>query len=251
LISTKKLSLFILLLLSLNTFAGLKDVYRYRWLDPKKEVFVLQDKMHENDGRFYISAGYADHRLSEFQSAATINGTLGYYFSEEWAIEGFYNHFLNSNNAAYKAVVTQTSTGSGGTSNIVLPHVVRWDNMMGANLLYTPFYGKINTFNLIFYVDLSFGLGASWNTYSHNTTAATSTLKDAYETDSTVSVNWKFQFKWHLTDNIKIKFDFVNYLASLPSLDFKGFNTGGSGTHEETTEIIRSYDLLASVGFMF
>ena len=121
---------------------------------------------------------------------------------------------------------------------------------MGANILYSPFYGKINTFNLIFYVDLSFGLGASWNKYSHNTTAATTTLKDSYETDSTVSVNWKFQFMWHVTNNIKIKFDFVNYFASLPSLNFKGFNTG-TATHEETTELIRSYDLLASVGFMF
>ncbi len=236
----------------MNTFAGLKDVYKYRWLDPKKEVFVLQDKMHENEGRFFISAGFLDHKLSEFQSVTGINGTAGYYFSEEWAVEGFYNHYMNSNNGAYKAVLTQTNTGGGGTTNIVLPHVVRWDNMMGLNVLYTPFYGKINTFNLIFYIDLGFGLGASWNKYSHNTAATQANLKkDAYESDSTISYNWKFQFKWHITKTIKFKFDFVNYLATIPSLDFNGFQAGGTGSHTESTEFVRSYDLLASIGFMF
>ncbi len=252
-ISTKKLSLVTILFISLNTFAGLKDVYKYRWLDPKKEVFVLQDKIHENEGRFFISAGFGDHKLSEFQNVTMLNGTLGYYFSEEWAIEAFYHHYMSSENGAYNAVFRQTSLNtSGGQSNIVLPHVVRWDNMMGANVLYTPFYGKINTFNLIFYVDLGFGLGASWNKYSHNTKAATNNLSDTYETDSTVSFNWKFQFKWHLTDNIKIKLDFINYLATIPSLDFNNVATSStSSSHTETTEFVRSYDIIGSIGFMF
>ncbi len=250
-ISTKILSLLIFIF-SLNAFSGLKDVYKFRWLDKKKKVFVLQDKMHENAKRFYISVGYGPGKLSEFQATSTLNATAGYYFSEEWAFEAFYNHGLNSNNGAYDAVVRQTSGGTGGRT--VLPHVQRYNNQIGGYLLWSPFYGKINTFNLIFYVDLSFGLGVSMNNYSHNTNATiqsgqsgTTQILDSYEDDSAISLNAKFQFMWHMTRHWKFKFDYANYFASIQSLDFQGAGKG----HKKADEIIGAHDLLFSIGYMF
>ncbi len=249
--TSTKLICFLLCIFSLNVFSGLKDVYKYRWLDKKKKVFVLQDKMHENEKRFYLSVGWAPSRLSEFQASSNINATLGYYFKEEWAFEAFYNHGMNSENGAYDAVVRQTSSGSGGRT--VLPHVQRYNSMMGGYILWSPFYGKINTFNLIFHLDLSFGLGASLNNYSHNTSAtkqsgtSTSSITDSYEDDSNISINGKFQFMWHINNNWKFKFDYANYFGTLPSLDYQGPTKG----HIETTEFIRAYDLIFSIGYMF
>jgi len=249
----KILSIYIKLFITLSFFgstflyAGQKDIYNFKWLDQSKKVYVLQDKIHENKGRVYLNVGYGSSELSKFNSTTNLHGNLGVYMGEEWALEGFFSNYTNKNNDAYEAINVQIKEQTGRD---VFPHVVKIKQMYGLNLMYSPFYGKINTFNKIFYLDWSFGIGGAMSKYEHNTEliqAALGTFStDTYEDGSAISGLLKTQLRWHLNKTFKVNLDFVNYFTKLPDLE----NLGGSFFNEKE-KFIRSYDIMISAGLMF
>jgi hypothetical protein len=126
------------------------SLYDFLWLDPDKSVYVLQHKVYEKNHSFYFDLSYLSNGSSEFQSSRGWGVKFGYFFKEEWAVELSYATYSNSDNAAYQNV-----TQINGTE----PFVRRVNGLMGVNLILSPFYGKINTFNKIIYFDWSFGVG--------------------------------------------------------------------------------------------
>ena len=132
-------TLLLLLLFTLNTAsAGDKDLYDFLWLDPDKSVYVLQNKIYEKNKSIYMDLGLVSSMTSTFQDTVGGQLKLGYYFHEEWAIEANYMQYANSNNTTFESAKIV-----GG----VEPFVRRPLSSTSLFLIWSPFYGKINTFN--------------------------------------------------------------------------------------------------------
>jgi hypothetical protein len=92
------IALGLMLIFSKNTHAGEKSLYDFLWLDPDKKVYVLQNKLYKKEKSFYFDLGYISNFTSKFQDTQGLSLKGGYYFHEEWGIEGFYHSYSNTNN---------------------------------------------------------------------------------------------------------------------------------------------------------
>src|SRR5690606_30883158 len=102
----KKTTTFLMLwvLFASNGRASEQDLYDFLWLDPDKEVYVLQNKLYPKYQTFYFDIGYLIGLSNEFQDTNGIQLKGGYYFHEEWAVELQYMQYSNSDNSAYKNI---------------------------------------------------------------------------------------------------------------------------------------------------
>src|SRR5690606_17469085 len=125
---------------------------------------------------FYFDIGYLIGLSNEFQDTNGIQLKGGYYFHEEWAVELQYMQYSNSDNSAYKniQIINQSE-----------PFVRRFKNDKSIYLIWSPFYGKINTFNKIVYFDWSLGVGIGQATTENNLKSVTDTnAPSAYEEET-------------------------------------------------------------------
>src|SRR5690606_16951141 len=154
----KLLVVMLTLIVSTLAIADEKSLYNFSWLDKDKEIYVLQNRKFRKDGKLYVG-GTAAYNLSQ-NFLTAYGGTLraGYFFSEDWGIEFLYGKNTNSENDTAKGVKEQGS----------VPFYRQIDSFMGAMLMWSPFYSKINTFNRIFYFDWMFGAGVGSITTKDN-----------------------------------------------------------------------------------
>jgi outer membrane beta-barrel protein len=192
-----------------------KDLYDFLWLDPDKKVYVLQNKVHKKAKTFYLNAGYGTGLSSNFQDTSMIHTNFGYYFNEEWAIEGLYTKYSNSNNEAFDNLQKLNSS---------VPFIRKTKSNYGVLAKWSPFYGKINTFNKIFYFDWSFGLGyGKLKTESNATTVAVTSISNTYKDEDYGTIIAKTGLSFHATKNIHLGLDllFNNYKAPGPTVSGK------------------------------
>lgn len=175
------------------TSAGEENLYDFQWLDPDKAVYVLQNKLHPKEHTFYMDAGYVTNMTSAFQDTKGIMVNGGYHFHEEWAVEALYLGYTNNKNENYQNV--EDLNGS-------VPFVRKPTRTLGAGLLWSPFYGKINTFNKIVYFDWSFGAGiAQVKTQSNLKSLNNSTVSDHYSSESYTGGYLRSTVKFHVNQN--------------------------------------------------
>lgn len=230
-----KLLLILLLALSAKTYAAEKDLYDFMWLDPDKKVYVLQNKVHKKEGKFYVNLGYGNGLSSTFQDTSLLHGNAGYYITEEWAIEGLYTKYSNKNNDNFENI--QRING-------VVPFLRRPLSNYGVIAKWSPFYGKINTFNKIFYFDWSFGAGlGKINNESNATTVSNTSIANTYSKESETSIIAKTQLQFHASKNVQIGFDLImnNYKAPGPTIN------GRAGADK----LRNTYDGMITIGFSF
>lgn len=216
-------------------FAAESDTYNFSWLDPDKEVYVLQNRKFRKNGRAYINAGGGITTSGAFVSAKNIQGRAGYFFKEEWGFEFLYSMNSGSENETAKSVRNEGSSGSVPFRRIV-------DKYYGAMILWSPFYSKINTFNTVVYVDWIFGLGYASLTETNNrdefVTGATSATPTQ---ESHGGLMWQAAMKFYLNENwdIRVNLATVHYKAQKASVAASedGWNT--------------NYDLSATLGYSF
>jgi outer membrane beta-barrel protein len=112
---------------------------------------------------------------------------------------------------------------------------------MGALAIWSPFYGKVNTFNRIFYFDWSFGLGiASLDTESNINTVAVRNAPNRYDSASYTALAYKTNFKFHISRNKNI------------SLELRNFNYKAPGPINPKKDEVRSnWDVLIGFGVKF
>lgn len=215
--------------------ASENDLYDFLWLDPDKKVYVLQNKVYEKKNTFYANVGYLMGLNAPFQDTSGVNVSAGFYFHEEWAFEVLGNFYSNSNNENYENL--ERINGS-------VPFVRRVDSLYGGLVVWSPFYGKINTFNKIFYFDWSFGAGlGSMTTESNAKTAAIPDEAAEFQSESYGAGIVKTSLRFHATENIHVNIEYMrsHYKAPGPTVD----NIPGQ-------EKIRAHsDLIFSVGFSF
>ena len=192
-----------MLVISVNSFAGEKDLYEFLWLDPDKSVYVLQNKVHEKDKSFYVDLGYAANQTSNFQDTAGAQLRAGYFFKEEWAVEFQYMQWTNSDNTAFESV---------GAVNGAEPFVVRPVSSASVFLVWSPFYGKINTFNEIYYFDWSFGVGTGQFNIESSLDSNVENPNDpnVYKDETLVPVQLKTNVKFHINKRVHLGVEFLN-----------------------------------------
>ena len=128
------------LIMSSVVIANEKSLYNFSWLDNDKEIYVLQNRKFRKDGNVYIGGTGAFNLSQNFLDAYGGTVRAGYFFSEDWGLEFIYGKNTNKENDTARGVREQGS----------VPFYRQIDSFMGAMLMWSPFYSKINTFNKIF-----------------------------------------------------------------------------------------------------
>lgn len=190
-----------------------KDLYDFMWLDPDKKVYVLQNKVHKKDKTVYLNLGYGMGLSSNFQDTSLVHTNAGFNFTEEWAVELLYTKYSNSDNEAIENL--KRLNGS-------IPFIRKTDSNFGLLAKWSPFYGKINTFNKIFYFDWNLGLGVGkLNTSSNAKSVANQAQANTYTDEKYTSVIAKTGLSFHATKNIHIGVDLImnNYKAPGPTIN--------------------------------
>lgn len=191
-----------------SSYAGEESTYDFLWLDPDKAVYVLQNKIHKKENTLYMDVGYLANLTSTFQDTRGIAVKAGYYFHEEWAVEAMYLGYQNTNNDNFRNVQLL---------NEGFPFVRRPERTTGVGIVWSPFYGKINTFNKIVYFDWSFGAGVAQVTTKSNLKSVTvSSSKDIYASENNTGAYLKSAMKFHINQNWHVGVEWVGTYYQAP-----------------------------------
>lgn len=218
-----------------NVKAAESDVYGFSWLDPDKEVYVLQNRKFRKAGRMYVNAGAGITTSGTYVDSMNIQGRLGFFMSEEFGLEVVYSKNDAKDSDTFKALMQKTQNQPSYT-----PFVRKINDYIGAMVLWSPFYSKINTFNSIIYADYILGLGISKINQTNNKKAMTSNGTDTTLTDeSNTGIMWQFGMKFYLNEHWSIKPDFT-------AIHYQSENSSGTGK-----TLNSNYDLTLSLGYTF
>lgn len=222
---------FIALISTHKVHAGEKSLYDFLWLDPDKKVYVLQNKLYKKEYKGYFDVGYLSNFSSKFQDTYGVAAKTGFYFHEEWAVEAFYNSYTNLNNDDFRNV---------RLINQQEPFIRRLNSSYGANLIWSPFYGKINTFNQIIYFDWAFGAGvAQIEGESNLKSVKLGDVKTFFKNERFTGAVLKTNLKFHLTENWHISAEYMNTYYQ------------AAGPRSPTKKLRTNTDVILAVGFSF
>lgn len=133
------------------------DEFSFKWLDPEKKVYVLQNRRYLKTQKLYLSLMGGTGLSSAYRTVYSLDPRVSYYFSEALGLEFFYSKESNTANNNYKALLN--SRGTSASNPLSLPVVREIDSYYGMTLQWVPWYAKINVFNVILYFDWYFGGG--------------------------------------------------------------------------------------------
>lgn len=187
------------------SFSAEGDTYSFTWLDPDKEVYVLQNRKYRKKGRFHASLGGGVTTSGSFVDGTNLQVRGGYFFKEEWGFELLYSKNAGEENTDAAAVRNTTAAGSTPFRQIV-------NYYMGAMLLWSPFYTKINTFNSIIYMDYIFGLGIGKIEESNNRLELQNTINKTETVEEHNAFLWSFGMKFYVNDSFSIRPDFTGVI---------------------------------------
>src|SRR5690606_33969496 len=199
----------------------------------------LQNRKFRKDGKLYIG-GTAAYNLSQnFLTAYGGTFRAGYFFSEDWGIEFLYGTNTNSENDTAKGVKEQGS----------VPFYRQIDSFMGAMLMWSPFYSKINTFNRIFYFDWMFGAGVGSITTKDNRNKFDTTAPNQNEltTESTIGALWNTGFRFYINENWSLRLDMTGQVYKAD----KSKRAGSTGPASKASKLNNEYDISVGVNYAF
>jgi outer membrane beta-barrel protein len=216
-------------------FSSENSVYNFSWLDPDKEVYVLQNRVFRKDGRLVFNLGYGITTSGPFVDSKSIQVRGGYFFGEEIGIEFLYAKNNGKENANALAVRNPGKAGTAPFRRIV-------DNYSAGMILWSPFYTKVNTFNKIFYLDWIFGLGFAKLSESNNLNEInTNGINLTEKNEEHTGLIWEVGILTYLSQNWGFRLDLttVHYNAN-------EFSTAGT-----SKEMVTNWDLTFSLTYLF
>jgi outer membrane beta-barrel protein len=128
------------------------DEYAFSWLDPDKNVYVLQNRKFRKARRFAVFASGGINLNNPYRSEYPLMPKVGYWFTEQFGVELFYTHVFSSESSNLTALKKVSASA--------LPFVRQQRSYYGALFSYTPWYAKMNFFNKILYFDWAVTAGA-------------------------------------------------------------------------------------------
>ncbi len=219
-----------------EAYADSDLTYNFSWLDPDKEVFVLQNRRFRKAGRLHLNAGAGITTSGAFVDSTTIQIRGGFFFKEEWGAE-----FIYAKNSGKENTTAETLRNNGGAGSIPFRRIV--DNYMGGMILWAPFYSKLNTFNSIIYLDWIIGLGyAKLEETNNKDEFLTGAISLDPITESHNGPMWNLGTKFFINDRFNLRLD-------LTTIHYKA-TTASNGADEESSWNT-NYDLAVSFGINF
>lgn len=232
----KKLMLLICaFLISITVWANEKSLYEFGWLDNDKEIYVLQNRRYRKVGKTYIGALGVKTTSGAFIDAYGATVRAGYFFREDWGIEGVFGKSSGSKNDAAKGVEDVQSQA----------FYRKVDTYMGAMAMWSPFYSKINTFNKVFYYDWMFGLGLASVKLMDNRNQFNST-SNSLTSSNALGMMWNTGLRVYINDNWSLRIDFTGIHAKP-----KNEKIEESGNTVTTSSIFSNYDLGVGLNYTF
>jgi outer membrane beta-barrel protein len=223
-------------LISSYCYAAEDSLYNFSWLDPDKEVYVLQNRKYRKANRIHINAAYGLTTSSAFTDSSSIQGRAGYFFTENWGAE-----FLYSKNNGKENTTAQSVRNPGGAGSTPFRRIT--NNYMGGILLWSPFYAKINTFNKILYFDWIIGAGYGKIEEHNNRTefesGGTTNTGDVIETHN--AYIWQTGLQFWCSENFIIRADYT-------SLHYEAVKALSTATEKA---YFNNSDLTLGVGYTF
>jgi outer membrane beta-barrel protein len=101
------------------------------------EMNVIQNRQFSKANRFEFNVMGLSVNSDLFLTTYSVGASLGYHFSEYWGVRAVYWKDFSSTNNAYKTFVEKIGGGSS-------PNPVEPNSYMGAELKFSPFYGKLS-----------------------------------------------------------------------------------------------------------
>lgn len=222
--------------LSLNAFADNKALYDFKWLDEGEKVYVVQNKEYLKTGRVSVDLNLMTSDASAYQETLGYGGAITYYFSENYSLDFTYKIYNNDDNADLDNI-RNIDTGGGGT---IKPLIRKIDSAKLLHFNWIPFYGKINTFNRIFFFDWGLGLGVGqFETQGNYKTFNDRNVPLTYEKSNDMGMNIRSYFKFFTMSNMTFGFEY----------NLTGVQTIRSPDGSE--DILWYTDIMASIGYMF
>ena len=117
------LLLICMLMFNSHSFAGEGDTYSFTWLDPDKEVYVLQNRKYRKAGKLHLNIGAGVTTSGAFVDATTFQGRAGYFFSEDWGFEAVYSLNNGEENGTAASLRNEGTAGSVPFRRIVDSYV--------------------------------------------------------------------------------------------------------------------------------
>jgi outer membrane beta-barrel protein len=227
------------LIMSSVVIANEKSLYNFSWLDNDKEIYVLQNRKFRKDGNVYIGGTGAFNLSQNFLDAYGGTVRAGYFFSEDWGLEFLYGKNAKKENDTARGVREQGS----------VPFYRQIDSFMGAMLMWSPFYSKINTFNKIFYFDWMFGLGVGNITTLDNRNKFDTTAQNQNEltSESNVGAIWNTGFRFYISENWSLRLDLTGQTYSAD----KTKKTQSATETSKAKKLFNSYDVGLGLNYAF
>ncbi len=239
----KILIVFFIIVFPAFSFAAEDNTVDFEWLDDDKEIYVLQNRKYRKVNRFNLSL-LGTINLSE-SFVDTIGGGIkaAYFFGENWGIELALGMGSQSENNSFKGVREQSA--------LAFYRAIK--SYTAASFVWSPFYGKFNTFNYIYYLDwfLSVGLANISTEHNGRTFTLTGTQigdgEQILETDSSAGLTWSTGLYWYLSKMLSVRFEFTGF-----HFQAERYTSGAVGVDPETNDIwFHNYNMSVGLNFMF
>lgn len=225
-----------LTIFSLTSFADDRSLYDFKWLDEGEKVYVVQNKEFVKAGNFSIDLSVMNSDSSPYQDTTGYSGTLTYYFTETFSMDVTYKSYSNEDNQDLDNLGDITASGGGS----VKPLIRKVDSATLLHFNWIPFYGKINTFNKIFFFDWGIGFGiGSFETQGNYKTFLQTNIPLTYEKSNDTGGNFRSYFKFFTSSNLTFGFEY----------NLTGVNTIKSADGSE--DILWYTDIMGSLGYLF
>jgi outer membrane beta-barrel protein len=234
----KALGFIFTLSLSGLVLASEKSLYEFSWLDKDKEIYVLQNRRYRKVNSFYLSLNGVKTISGAFVDSYGGAARAGYFFSEDWGIEGVFGKNSGGKNETAKGVEDQGSYA----------FYRKIESYMGAMVMWSPFYSKINTFNQVFYYDWMFGAGvASVNTKDNRKEFETPSTSDLTD-ENNLGAIWNTGLRVYISDSWSMRIDITGVHTRPKKENIESSNNSNKVT---TSNIFSSYDLGLGLNYAF
>lgn len=229
----KKKLIFIILLYSINVFANDGGLYDFKWLDDGEKVYVIQNKEHVKAKSIGIDLSLSDSDSSPYQDTSGLMLTTTYYFSEKWSMDFTYKKYNNKNSADFENLIN-------AYDKEVKPLVRKIDSATLVHVNWIPFYGKINTFNRIFFFDWGVGIGyGQFETQGNWKTFLVKNKTFSFEKEVDTGINFRSFVKFFTRSGMTFGFE---------------YNLSGVETIKDQNgkkEVMYYTDIIGSIGYLF
>lgn len=127
-----------------------EEDYDFSWLDPDKKIYVIQNRKYLKGNKIELMVGLGPNISGPYTEGFSLIGRGAYYFNEQFGASVILATQSNSESTTFTELKDTTNT---------FPNVRDITGFFGASVIWVPFYGKLNLFNRIFYIDWPLELG--------------------------------------------------------------------------------------------